>query len=1452
MGTLIVLDPTGLSDGTALTTTNIPANTVTVGSSTLTVYVDTQSPARTWYRFQNPSGSNGQFRKWVTASKVQSFRARFRVEGTLTAPRLILGPRYGTAGTGGSGNAFRVALSTARQITIALGATPFTIFGTTTISGGLPAGDYELVMDYVVDTATTGAYSLKVCQPGTNTVVAGSTLTSTTANLGVDLIVAYDIGSNDTAATAIDLRYTYIQMENDRTLSSGVPTSLPVYNPVSAPVTGYTLIGGLIQSNVRGPNTANQADPTFDATDAYPSNVYEFRGSGLGTARTIQPAAEPLYSEDTTNGMGVLNRFVKSYATDHPDEKVLIVMMARGGTGVSTPDSNGNSLTWQVDATDSGTATSNNLYAVAKRTWTAALTAAGAGSKVAALIANHGSTDGSNNLDPATYRTRLLAFIDGFRAHVGANTPYLMMTMRDNLFSETRHKQLDDVQNEIPTLRQFVRKAPSPVGTQYYKSTDTVHFNAVGARIIGTNLYSAFTTSATTVVNAGADVTVEAGAQFILTGTESGDTVSTRSWIESGGTTTSGATRTQSAPITLGGLTKTYTYSVVFAGSATPVTDTVTVTVLPATRRVKINGSMVPVAQRAKLGSGSAGGGGTTASVPLVGLRGWWKADAIASPPANGGNMVSWTDSAGTYPFLIVDGNPPVYRSSGTFLPNTKPCVEFTASNSQDMGSTVPNNTATTKVLVFRLKTLPATGMIGLYGNAGGLQVSVTSTGKVALMLSGQYGLITGGTATLAVDTWYVVTATSDGATSHVTYVNGVQDATSSTAATFTALSATLGSPGTGGDFLNGYIAEALDYSRVLTSTEITAVTSSLSNKYGLSTAPVAAAGINRSFDFDTSEDQAVLSHPSSGFQINSAHQKAWLTTPTRLGTGHSERFEIHNSTGDIVNGQAYRSMMDVVDTNDGGDTGNGATGYSDVYWCFSSYIPVGADANATVSTGFSQVALPEYTHLMELHERGWVNGSTAGVNNINEVSNLAIMIRNSQLQFRGRCGTWTWNGTSWDKPVWSTTTPGTTGSNDQIPIPIVKPGGTNATMPTNVWVDIILHVSFSKTSTGLVEVWARQAGQAFTTSPNLTINGPTHKVLVGSSGTRTSADYEASSGTSGCYMHCGLYAGTTSWGDTTNSANVHIIDEVRRYGTVTEAKANWGDSAPTSGWWSADLSNVPVGSMGASRDSGTATALELRKQWDYWDQTGGTVIAPSTDGLTNPPLGKNLIVKWQKPAGTTVGVADQVYQKLNRTFTSANWPLGSAAPVAVSGSPANMSGRYVTYRWIPSGDWVLNPAHGWFSIMSFKENYRDSGGGFHQDGTGWKVGGDNFSGAAGPLRFRMTSKVSFLLSDYMDRWVKFEYRLYQGSDDKTGHGGRIELWADNVLLDTGYEGDPVDGTPSPTGHIGSANFVPLAQTEGMIWVVGQYTSNQTTNGTPDYVNTHTTSYVGPSYIAPL
>jgi hypothetical protein len=313
-------------------------------------------------------------------------------------------------------------------------------------------------------------------------------------------------------------------------------------------------------------------------------------------------------------------------------------------------------------------------------------------------------------------------------------------------------------------------------------------------------------------------------------------------------------------------------------------------------------------------------------------------------------------------------------------------------------------------------------------------------------------------------------------------------------------------------------------------------------------------------FAMDTSETQA-FTHAASGFVTGSAHCHAWLTSPTRLGSGHSERMELHNNAATDTVGN-MRSLMSCVNTNEGGTTVGNVVGWPEVYWAFSSYLPTSgaSDANATVVAGFSQTTVPEYEHLFVIHERGGVNGNTVGINNVNEVNNLSIMVRSGQLQFRSRCGTWTWNGSGWNSPAWNTTTPGTNGSNDQIPLPIVKSTGTNATMIMDTWIDIVFHVRFRTDSSGLVELWARQAGQTFTTSPNLSITGPTHKTLIGSDGqTRTSADYEAANLVTGCYAETGLYIGSTSWFDGNNGAHVHIFDEMRRYGTLASAKANWG-----------------------------------------------------------------------------------------------------------------------------------------------------------------------------------------------------------------------------------------------------------------------------------------------------
>lgn len=543
----------------------------------------------------------------------------------------------------------------------------------------------------------------------------------------------------------------------------------------------------------------------------------------------------------------------------------------------------------------------------------------------------------------------------------------------------------------------------------------------------------------------------------------------------------------------------------------------------------------------------------------LSGLQGWWRADAITSPPADGATLATWTDSSSAARNFTqaTAGNQPTYRTTGTFLPNSKPCVEFTAASGTFMtASSVTANGDITRFVVLRAKTLGGSGTTAspLLG-VGGHALAITDGGKVSTAIDGVAWISSDqGPATLVVNQWYILTVT-DTTNDDVIYVNGALDSEVTTGhAAANATTMAIGGKDASTFLFDGYIAEAFDYNRVLSTTELGQMHSYLAAKYGITLS--AGPSIFRNFDMDTSENQA---GPALGWETGSAHQHAWITSRTRLGAGHAERMEIHNNTSTDMVGN-LRALMSVGDTNDGGVTSGNIVGWPEVYWAWSSYLPTSGagDADATVVAGFSQTTIPDYEHLFEFHQRANINGNTVGINNIQEVADHAVMVRGNQLQYRVRCGTWTWNGSSWNAPSWNTFTPGTNGSNDQIPIPIVKSGATNATMVMDTWIDIILHVRFRQDSTGLIEVWARTAGQTFTTSPNLSITGPTQKVVIGSdSVTRTTADVV--SGQSGAYVEVGLYTGGTSWSDGSNGAHVHIFDEMRRYGTIAEAKANWG-----------------------------------------------------------------------------------------------------------------------------------------------------------------------------------------------------------------------------------------------------------------------------------------------------
>jgi hypothetical protein len=272
-------------------------------------------------------------------------------------------------------------------------------------------------------------------------------------------------------------------------------------------------------------------------------------------------------------------------------------------------------------------------------------------------------------------------------------------------------------------------------------------------------------------------------------------------------------------------------------------------------------------------------------------------------------------------------------------------------------------------------------------------------------------------------------------------------------------------------------------------------------------------------------------------------------------------------------------------------------------------------------------------------------------------------------------------------------------------------------------------------------------------------------------------------------------------------------------------------------GYWYADLAGVPLGSAGCGFESGTPTAEALNDQWNYWDNCGASVVSVADEGLPANPWNGDRVVKWHKSAGDNVNV----YQKLNRAFGKGNWPNASGV-TATTGSPADVSGRYIVYDYIPSARFKLNPSHGWVLLNVFKEDYYDSSGAWRQDPT-WGVGCFDFNNRGVRCSLSPHQSPTFPFSDIVDRWVKWELRVYQGARDTTGHGGRIELYMDDKLVDTGYNSEK---------HVGSGAFAPLDRTRDWVWIAGQYTSNQTTNGVPDSQNTDVTSYVGLSAVLPL
>jgi len=237
----------------------------------------------------------------------------------------------------------------------------------------------------------------------------------------------------------------------------------------TAALTGYDVILLAGQSNIVGGD--NTVDGTLDAAD---SRIFEWPCSGANVG-TIQPAIDPLHQAQgvaTQVGPGVA--FARWWAGQNPGRKVLLVPAGYGGTGFEA--SSGTTARWKV-----GYSGGTNLYDNAISKTNGALAAAGPGARLAAILWCQGEADSATSA--ATYKTDLLALIDGFRTNItgAAKVPFVILSMvPDNFAGNAGRAAIDAVHVDLPYVREFCGYT---VGLSGHGVGDSgVHYDAVAQR----------------------------------------------------------------------------------------------------------------------------------------------------------------------------------------------------------------------------------------------------------------------------------------------------------------------------------------------------------------------------------------------------------------------------------------------------------------------------------------------------------------------------------------------------------------------------------------------------------------------------------------------------------------------------------------------------------------------------------------------------------------------------------------------------------------------------------------------------------------------------------------------------------------------------------------------------------------------------------------------------------
>jgi hypothetical protein len=268
-----------------------------------------------------------------------------------------------------------------------------------------------------------------------------------------------------------------------------------------------------------------------------------------------------------------------------------------------------------------------------------------------------------------------------------------------------------------------------------------------------------------------------------------------------------------------------------------------------------------------------------------------------------------------------------------------------------------------------------------------------------------------------------------------------------------------------------------------------------------------AAPGIDFRGDFETGD----ASQFSNLECANPRQQFGLVTAPVRQGR-YAARFQ--TAPGDTWDNGTIRCLAARYDTNEReGD---------DYYYAFSVYFD----------------SAPAYNLIWELHTRAEIYT----VNQNLSVVPHALEVVDGRLEYRLLTGPAKWDGSTWTG--WAHAEP-------DIPL--------TGSIPVRTWIDFVVHIRFTQSDRGLLEVWTRTGNGAWPTRPQVTRQGiPTLQWIPGTNdrvlGHLNDPRIAQAIPTSSLYAELGLYKGAA----VTSTVDQVYLDGYRRGGTLAAVMAEF------------------------------------------------------------------------------------------------------------------------------------------------------------------------------------------------------------------------------------------------------------------------------------------------------